>query len=500
MSMVAERVLTTRNPATGAEVGRAPLTPPDAVGAMVERAREAQAAWADAPWPERRTALDRLRRIVSRDAEEWANLIRDEIGKPAVEAMAGDVVPTLDALRWTVKNAGRALADERLGPSWQRWQMMPAGRLRWRPFGVVGIVGTWNYPLFLNVGPIAQAIAAGNAVVWKPSELAVGTGAKLQRNLDEAGFPAGLVQAVQGGGEVGGALVESNIDKAVFTGGVDTGRRVLSALGARGVPAVVELSGFDPAIVLPDAPLRETARAILWASLVGCGQTCVAVKRVYIVGDPNPWIETFAELFRNLKVGDPASPGIDLGPMISGQARDRFEGFIQSAVEAGARVVEGGERLRGPGSFYAPTLLSAESPEPERALEGVFGPVLLARGVADVDEAVAAANNSGMALAASVWGRDRREARRVASRIQAGMVCVNEAVTPTASASAPFGGFKASGYGRTHGTLGLREFVAPQAAFERGAGGFRPQLFPYGDGALVGKFLKLYRRVFHPRA
>lgn len=500
MSMVADRVVTTRNPATGAEVGRAALTPPETVGALVDRARGAQPAWADAAWPVRRRALDRLRRIISRDAEAWANLIRDEIGKPAVEAMAGDVVPTLDALRWTVKNAGKALADERLGAAWQRWQMMPAGRLQWRPYGVVGIIGTWNYPLFLNAAPIAQTLAAGNAVVWKPSELAVGAGEKLQRSLEEAEFPAGLVQIVQGGGDVGRALVEADIDKAVFTGGVETGRRVLSTLGARGVPAVVELSGFDPAIVLPDAPLNDTAKAILWAALVGCGQTCVAVKRVYVVGDPGPWLEKFAALIRDLKVGDPAEVGTDVGPLISEQARERFEGFIQAAVEAGARVVAGGERLDGPGSFHAPTLLEADSPEPERALEGVFGPVLLVRGVGDADEAVAAANSTGMALAASVWGRDRRAARGVAGRIQAGMICVNEAVTPAASAVAPFGGFKASGHGRTHGVAGLREFVAPRVRFERGAGGLRPQLFPYGNGALVGKFLKLYRRIFHPRA
>jgi acyl-CoA reductase-like NAD-dependent aldehyde dehydrogenase len=142
-------------------------------------------------------------------------------------------------------------------------------------------------------------------------------------------------------------------------------------------------------------------------------------------------------------------------------------------------------------------VLLARSPAPERALEGAFGPVVLVRGVADVDEAVAAANASEMALAASVWGRDRLAAREVARRITAGTVCVNEAVAPTASAAAPFGGFKASGFGRAHGAMGLREFVAPQVLFERGAGGFRPQLFPYGDGALVDRFLAFYRRAFH---
>ena len=161
------------------------------MAAIVDRARDAQAAWAARPWAERRKVLAEWRRILGRDARAWSELIRDEIGKPAGEAMAGDLIPTLDALRWTVKRSGKLLADRRIGPSWQRWLLMPTGRLRWTPYGVVGIVGTWNYPLFLNAAPIAQALAGGNAVVWKPSELAIASGLKLQQSLEEAGTPAG---------------------------------------------------------------------------------------------------------------------------------------------------------------------------------------------------------------------------------------------------------------------------------------------------------------------
>ncbi|MDR3621185.1 MAG: aldehyde dehydrogenase family protein [Paludisphaera borealis] len=500
MSVTIDDVLATRNPASGGEVGRVAATSPDAVAAIIGCARDAQAGWAVRPWNERRAVLADWWRILGRDARAWSDLIRDEIGKPATEAMAGDVIPTLDALRWTVKRSGKLLADERIGPSWQRWLLTPTGRLRWTPYGVVGIVGTWNYPLFLNAAPIAQALAGGNAVVWKPSELAIACGEKLQRSLEEAGTPPGLVAAVFGRGEVGQALLESNIDKAMFTGGVETGRRVLSTLAGRGIPAVVELSGFDPAIILPDAPVESTVRAIVWSAFVGCGQTCVAVKRIIVVGDARPWAEAFAAEIRKLRVGDPAEPGVDVGPMINDPARDRFDRTIRATVEAGAEVLAGGEPLDRPGSFYPPTLLSARSPEPERALEGAFGPVVLIRGVDDAEAAIAAANSSSMALAASVWGRDRRAARAIARRIEAGMVCVNEAVAPTASASAPFGGFKSSGYGRTHGELGLREFVAPQVLFERSAGGFRPQLFPYSRGGTVDKFLGFYRWMFHRRA
>jgi acyl-CoA reductase-like NAD-dependent aldehyde dehydrogenase len=362
------------------------------------------------------------------------------------------------------------------------------------------MIGTWNYPLFLNVPPIAQALAAGNAIVWKPSELAIRTGQKIQQSLEEAGLPPGLVTAVFGGAEVGRSLVEAEIDKGMFTGGVENGRKVLGTLGARGIPAIAELSGFDPAIILPDAPRKSTVRALTWAAFVGCGQTCVAVKRVYVVGDARPWAEAFSTQAKALRVGNPQVEENDIGPMITASARERFDRAIKQAVDAGARVLTGGTSLAGAGYYYTPTVLEATTSEPEEALGGAFGPVILVRGVQDVDEAVSAANDSRYALGASVWGRRRGAAKGVARRLQAGMVSVNEAVTPTAHAAAPFGGCKASGYGRTHGTLGLREFTCPHVLFERRPGGFRPQLFPYSRASSVGKFLSFYCRMFHPRA
>ena len=497
VSTAREGDLVARNPATGAELGRVRATRPEEVAGLVGRARDAQAAWAEAGWPARRRVLDRWRRILSRDAETWAGLIGAEIGKPRIEAMGGDVVPTLDAIRWTVRNAGTALADRRVGPGWQRMLLMPAGVCRWMPFGVVGMLGTWNYPLFLNAPPIAQALAAGNGVVWKASECAPLCGARLEESLCEAGFPEGLVAVVQGGPAVGRALAESGIDKAMFTGGIEGGRAVLKALGARGIPALAELSGFDPAIVLPDSPLDSTVRALTWAAFVGCGQTCVAVKRVYVVGDPAPWVEAMAGSARALRVGDPSGPAVDVGPMISPAARGRLHAMVEEAVARGASVRAGGEPLGEEGSFYPPTVLLADSPRPEEALAGAFGPVVIVRGVSDTAEAVVAANQGPFALGASVWGRDRRAADRVGRKLQAGMVAINDAVTPTAHAGAPFGGGKASGYGRTKGVLGLHEFAQAQVVFARSPGGFRPQLYPYPASRLLGVFFGVYRSLFH---
>lgn len=483
-----------RNPANGNELGRVPVTPTEDVSGIVARCREAQGPWAETPWRDRKEVIRRWWKLLARDADDWADALQAEIGKPKTEAMT-EVVATLDAIRWTVKRAGRALADERIGAGWQRWLLVPSARLRWRPFGVVGMIGTWNYPLLLAAPAIAQALAAGCGLVWKPSELAPLAGARLQDSLAEADVPSGLVSTVQGGADVGRALIDADIDKGFFTGGITNGRLVLESLASRGIPAVAELSGFDPAIVLPDAPLEATAKALAWSAFVGSGQTCIAVKRIYVVGDPAPWVEALARQARSLRVGDPTTGQIDLGPLISADARDRFARFLRAAVESGARIAAGGELLPGPGWFVAPTVLTAETPDAETALAGVFGPVVLVRGVASAQEAVNAANSGPYGLAASVWGRDRRLARSLADRLDAGMVSVNDAVAPSAHAAAPFGGVKGSGIGRTRGLIGLREFVQPQTLHTRRAGGLRPQLFPYSRR--VEHAMNIYLRMFH---
>ena len=489
--------LVARNPATGAELGRIETTPPEAVAGLVAGARQTQADWSARPLRARVEIIDRWRASLARGADAWADAICTEAGKPRSEA-ALEVVATLDALRWTARHAARALADERLAAGWQRLLMMPRARIRWRPLGVVGILGTWNYPLYLTAPAIADALIAGNGVVWKPSELIPMLGWLLQDSLEAAGVPDGLGAAIFGGPEVGRALCAAPIDKGHFTGGIAAGRQVLASLAARGIPATAELSGFDPAILLPDAPRESTVRALTWAAFVNAGQTCIAVKRAYLVGDPAPWVAAFTAQAKALKVGDPARADVDVGPLISESARDRFDSFIRQAIAAGARVLTGGTPLAGPGWFYRPTVLLADpaNAAPEAALAGCFGPVLLLRGVPDADAAIAAANAGEYGLAASVWGRNRRVARTVAARIESGMVMINDAVAPSGNAAAPFGGIKASGFGRTHGVLGLREFVQPQTVHDRRAGGYRPQLFPYQD-SILPRVLTFYRRLFH---
>jgi acyl-CoA reductase-like NAD-dependent aldehyde dehydrogenase len=317
----------------------------------------------------------------------------------------------------------------------------------------------------------------------------------LHENLREAGLAPQFVDTVNGAGHVGQRLIDGPIDHCVFTGGVGVGRQVLQRLGSRGVPAVAELSGFDPAIVLPDADLESTVRNLCWSAFVSAGQTCVAVKRVYVLEKLDEWSERFERAATSLRVGDPASGDIDMGPLISDAARQRFLQFVANAVQAGAKLLTGGTAIDGPGYFVRPTVLVAEDGAAEQALAGVFGPLLILRRVPTVDDALAAANASPYGLAASVWGRDRRLLRATAQRLNAGVVSINDAVSPAGHAAAPFGGVKASGYGRTHGPYGLLEFTQPVALHERNHGSWRPQLYPYSQR--LWKLLSLYKKFVH---
>jgi acyl-CoA reductase-like NAD-dependent aldehyde dehydrogenase len=483
------------NPATGALIGHVVETSPADVDQAVGRSRAAQADWERTPWPTRKIALTRLYSLISADADLWADAIVAEVGKPRGEAL-GEILTTLDAIRWTLKNAGRVLADRTIGPGWQRLMLISAARLRWRPRGVVGVVGTWNYPLFLNAPAIVQALAAGNGVAWKPSENAALCGQRLQAAFDACGLPAGLVSVVQGGGEVGRALAGSDVDLGMFTGGLAAGRSALGSWGSRGVPTLAELSGFDPAIVLPDAKIGEAAGPLTWGAFVGSGQTCVSVKRLYIIGDPGPWAAEIARRADALRVGDPGSNEVDLGPLISDQARQKFDETVARAVQFGGHLLTSTSHSCQTSCFARPAVILATTDAPERQLEGVFGPAVVVRGVADEDEAVAAANSSGFALGASVWGRDKGRLRAVADRLDAGMVSLNDAVTASAHAAAPFGGVKSSGHGRIKGELGLLEFVTSQVVHAHSPGGFRPQTFPYR--ARLQRLMHVYRRLFHP--
>ena len=449
------------DPATGEEIGRVPSRSAEEVRAAVARAREAQKAWGALSYRERAGIVMRARGIVLAELDEIARLVAREAGKPAAEATAMELVPSLDLMRHFARETERMLRPQRI-PIGQYELMGRRSRLVFRPVGVVGIISPWNFPWATPLDEVVMALMAGNAVVLKPSELTPLVGLKIGDVLGRAGLPAGALEIVTGDGRTGAALVEAGVDKIMFTGSVATGRRVAEAAARNLVPCVLELGGKDPMIVLEDADLAAAARAAVWGAFANCGQACASVERCYVH-------ESVAEEFTERVVaharalrqgpggGDEGS--YDVGAMSSARQREIVEEHLRDAVARGARILAGGGRGREGGYFMQPTVLAGVDHAMEVMREETFGPVLPLMTFKTEDEAVRLANDSPYGLTASVWTRDIRRGERVAERVEAGTVMVNEVLYTHGIAQTPWGGVKLSGIGTTHGRAGLLELV-----------------------------------------
>ncbi|HZI19526.1 MAG TPA: aldehyde dehydrogenase family protein [Pyrinomonadaceae bacterium] len=480
---VAEREIVSYDPATGEEVGRVPARTAEEVVAAVARARAAQKGWAALGFRERGAVVLRARRLLLEEMDEVARLVSRESGKPEAEALAMEVVPTLDLMQFFARRSERMLRPERIDIGLYRF-MGRSSTIHYRPLGVVGIISPWNFPWAIPLGEVVMALMAGNSVVLKPSELTPLVGMKIAEVFARAGLPEGVLEVVTGDGTTGAALVEAGADKIMFTGSVETGRRVAEAAARRLTPVVLELGGKDPMIVLEDADLDAASSAAVWGAFANSGQACASVERCYVH-------ERVAEEFLARvvsKVGalrqaaaEGAEAGTaDLGAMSSERQLMTVERHIREAVERGARILSGGSRpkpeRRGDGDdpqstgretgatggwFHAPTVLVGVDHSMAVMREETFGPVLPVMTFASEDEAVRLANDSHFGLTASVWTRNLDRGRRLAERIEAGTVMVNEVLYTHGIAQTPWGGVKQSGLGRTHGRLGLLELVAP---------------------------------------
>lgn len=459
------------DPATGEVIARFRTTPSAALPEIFARAHQVQQTWAAVPLRERCRLLGRLRDVIFERRGELAEVVTRESGKPLVEALLTDVFLALDAADYYARRTPRLLRPERV----PHHSLGAKGKLGWvhyEPFGVLGIISPWNYPFSIPMSQIVPAVAAGNAVVLKPSELTPWCGALVGELFAHAGLPADLVQVVQGSGALGAAMIEQSgaervgagADKFLFTGSVATGRRVAEVCAQRLIPCVLELGGKDAMLVLSDAPLENAARAAVWGAYMNCGQTCISVERVYVeeaVADR--FIARCVELTQQLRLGHGLDPQTDVGPLIHQRQLERVEAQLQDAVARGARILVGGVRRPELGPcFLEPAVVDRVDRSMRLLQEETFGPVLPICRVRDAEQAVTLANDSPFALAASVWTRDRRRGRQVASCLRAGAVMVNDVASYYGICEAPHGGRGASGWGRTHGRLGLLELVHPK--------------------------------------
>ncbi|TMQ98473.1 aldehyde dehydrogenase family protein [Actinomadura soli] len=447
------------NPATGEVVAEHPVQDAAAVAAAVERAREAAGWWRALGWKERRLRLLNVKGSLTRNLNRMAELIHQETGKPLQDAQL-ETIMAITHLDWAARNARKVLGPRGVYPGIMAINQKCV--LEYQPLGVVGVIGPWNYPIFTPMGSIAYALAAGNAVVFKPSEFTPGVGVFLAELVAAVVPEHPVLQTVTGLGETGAALASSpGVDKIAFTGSTRTAKRVMAACAENLTPIVAECGGKDACIVDADADLDAAADAALWGAMANAGQTCIGIERIYVVDEAyDKFLGKLTEKARDLR------PGFDreaaYGPITMPGQLDIIERHIKDALGKGGKAVVGGaESVRKP--YVEPVVLTHVPDDSSAVREETFGPTITVHRVRDLDEAVEKANETAYGLAGMIFSGDRSRALDAARRMRSGMTSINAFAAFALVAALPFGGVGESGFGRIHGADGLREFTRPKA-------------------------------------
>lgn len=468
------RTFEVTSPRDGSVLRTLPLMDRAAVRSAVSAARAAQPSWSGSSPRARAERLTGLARILRSRADDIVERLIQETGKPEIEALA-EVVVSVDLIRYYHAAGPKHLRSRRVSPGWMIWK---GARVEREPFGVIGTITPWNYPLILAMDTVTAALVAGNAVVVKPSELTPLTTVMLPDLCREAGLPEGIVQVVTGDGSTGEELVRGGVDKISFTGSTAVGREVMATAAETLTPVTLELGGKDAAIVLDDADLERAARGIVFGAFFNAGQTCISIERVYVVESvADELTRHIVEATRALRTGTEGQ--IDVGPMISAPQRAEVLRQTRDALAKGARALVGGGDAEDD-RVLSPTVLTDVDRTMDVCREETFGPMLPIVRVVDEDEAVARANDSPYGLFASVWTGSRKRGLAVARKLRVGGVSINDSLSHYAVGGLPMGGVGSSGFGRRRGIAGLEEMTRTRTAFVDRLGLTKePWWFPY---------------------
>jgi acyl-CoA reductase-like NAD-dependent aldehyde dehydrogenase len=454
-----------RNPATGKILGYSPLTDVDELKEIVVNARIAQKSWTNLGVKKRVKYMMRVRDYMAENAEEIAEVISRDNGKTRVDALATEVMPAIMATDYYTKRAKRFLKDRRIWPG-NVLLLNKTSKIVRVPFGVIGVISPWNYPFSIPFSEVVMGLLAGNAVVLKAATETQMVGRKLEECLLAAALPEGVFTNVNMPGRIAGsAFLESGIDKLFFTGSVMVGKQLMREAGKTLTPLVLELGGNDAMLVCEDADLNRAASGAVWAGLQNCGQSCGGVERVYV---HERIYELFMALLKEkveaLRVGYDQDFDVDIGVMTTERQVATVKRHLEDALARGAVIYA---RSNQPeqnvsGHSLPTTVLTKVNHEMLVMREETFGPILGVMKVRDMEEAVKLANDSHLGLTGSVWSKNSGYAGELARRIYAGVVMINDHLMSHGMAETPWGGFKESGIGRTHGAIGFHETTQPQ--------------------------------------
>jgi acyl-CoA reductase-like NAD-dependent aldehyde dehydrogenase len=450
------------NPASGENFGSVPMATPTEVSQSVADMKDAQRIWSRISIAERVQILRKLQAVIVDSIDEISYVVGQDTGKNRQDVLI-EIFITLDKLNVNLKHARSWLRKERVPRGFLFFQRLYSQP---RPYGCVAVVSPWNYPFVLSVPPVLAALLAGNTVVLKPSEVSPATGVLIEKLFQRVHELAPFVRVLHGDGSVGAALIQNHPDFIFLTGSTQTGKAIMKAASENLTPLVCELGGKDAMIVLEDADLEAAARWGVWGSFFNAGQVCMSIERVYVVESIyERFLEQVVAETRKLSIGH--SQSLDspyhCGPLTDPKQLPVIQAHLQDALEKGARILMGGHHEN---LFFEPTLLTDVDHSMLVMQEETFGPILPVLKVKNESEAVRLTNDSSYGLSAYIWTSDLKRARRLADDIQAGSVVINDVMVQFGAPMLPFGGTKASGFGRIHGKEGLLVFTQSFAYVE----------------------------------
>lgn len=479
-------------PADGQCIAVIDETPLDQVPVFYEKGRKAFREWSELSVTDRIKHLVRLKNIMVQHMDDLARTISLDTGKALTEAIVADILPTIDAIEHIRKHGKKILGRQKI-----RTPILLIGKrsfVEYMPRGVVLVISPWNYPLQLAMVPAVSALASGNAVILKPSEVTPLVGKKMEELFIKAGFPEGLVQFGHGGKEIGKALTEGKPDYIFFTGSVKTGRMIQETAARELIPTTLELGGKDPLIVFADAHLERAAKGAVWGAFTNCGQVCMSTERVYVERSIyDRFVKLVIEETKSLACGN--EEDADVGAMTFPAQKEIVKKQIKEAIQKGAVLETGPSPDEWEEGMFLPLqIVTNASHELKIIQEETFGPVLPIIPFDTEEEAIRLANDTVYGLNASVWSKDLKRARRIASRLVTGAVVINDVLVSVANHGLPFGGTKNSGIGRYHGEGGLRIFCHEKAIVEDWKNGkSEVQWYPYrGKYQLFSNLFKSY--------
>ena len=483
MADTASARIESRSPAGGARLGSVAAASTRDVTAAVDRAAEVQRLWAMLRVRDRARYMARAAQAVIDELDELVDLISREQGRPRAEVEVMEILPAVETLQWLAERGPRILAGERIGFS-RTQHPVKRGRWTYEPLGVIGVIGPPAEPFATPLGDVAVALMAGNGVVFKPSPHAALAGERIARVFARAGLPEGLLRVIHGHAAIGSALVESPVAQVRYTGSRNAGRSVGEACSRELKRSVLDLGGDDAMLVLEDANIARAARGAVWAAFANAGQSGGSVGRAIVLHKVGGrFVDAVTAAASALRVGDPADPATEIGPLISSERLERLLDLVDDALVQGATLHCGGRVSPegAEGSYFAPAVITGVEPAMRLWREEAPGPVLVVHEARNEEDAIRLANASPFGLGASIWTADRYKGARIARELQVGMVWMNDHLVARSAPQVPWGGVKASGMGRARGAIALRTCAEPKAITWDPPVGRPAWWFPYDE-------------------